>query len=211
MRNPGFAQCFPCQEQRAESGGLLADVVVPISYSPRTGQHHHHLRSYKSFPPSAQAKWNLLALLLLFLRDHLDCVSGRLGAGPTHVVAVPSTRGRAGPHPLQELVGDRLGLPWLAAVPNPHHGPDVRRFQPDWFSVRLPGRARDVRPLVLDDTWTTGSRAQSLAYAFKSAGADSVAVVVLGRHVNPEHLASRPLLKAVEEPVFDLSTCAVER
>ncbi|WP_433391076.1 hypothetical protein [Micromonospora sp. KLBMP9576] len=48
---------------------------MPISYSPRTGQHHHHLRSYKSSPASTQAKWNLLALLLLFLRGHLDCFS----------------------------------------------------------------------------------------------------------------------------------------
>jgi orotate phosphoribosyltransferase-like protein len=65
--------------------------------------------------------------------------------------------------------------------------------------------------LIIDDTWTTGSRAQSLAHALKMAGASSVAVVVLGRHVRPEHLASGPLLKAIEEPMFDLSVCAVER
>ncbi|MBO4161626.1 hypothetical protein JQN83_12510 [Micromonospora sp. MMS20-R2-23] len=65
-------------------------------------------------------------------------------------------------------------------------------------------------PLVLDDTWTTGSRAQSLAHALKISRASSVGVVVLGRHVNPEHAASRPLLKAIEEPIFDLTVCAVE-
>ncbi|TDC66701.1 hypothetical protein E1258_02040 [Micromonospora sp. KC207] len=58
---------------------------------------------------------------------------------------------------------------------------------------------------------TTGSRAQSRAHALKTAGASSVGVVVLGRHVDPEHVASRPLLKAIEEPVFDLTVCAVER
>ncbi|WFE96775.1 phosphoribosyltransferase [Micromonospora sp. WMMD987] len=190
---------------------MLADVVVPISYSPRNGQHHHHLRSYKSTPASAQARWNLLALLLLFLRDHLDCVAGGMGGAPTHVIAVPSTRGRPGPHPLQQMVGDRLGLPWLAAVPNPRYGPEARRFQRDWFSVRLPDPAGSARPLVLDDTWTTGSRAQSLAHTLKTAGATTVGVVVLGRHVNPEHAASRPLLTLIEEPVFDLTVCAVER
>ncbi|MFI1192507.1 hypothetical protein ACH4T9_04415 [Micromonospora sp. NPDC020750] len=130
MRTPGFAYCYPCQEQQTESGGLLADVVVPISYSPRTGQHHHHLRSYKSLPASTQARWNLLALLLLFLREHLDCVSRRIGGAPTHVVAVPSTRGRPGPHALQELIGDRLGLPWLAVVPNPATGLTSGAFSP---------------------------------------------------------------------------------
>ncbi|MGC4805268.1 hypothetical protein [Micromonospora sp. DT233] len=185
-------------------------MVVPIPYSPRTGQHHHHLRSYKSTPASTQARWNLLALLLLFLREHLDCVSRRIGGPPTHAVAVPSTRGKPGPHALQELIGNRLRLPWLAAVPNPRHGPDVRSFQADWFGVRLPEQGGLVRPLIIDDTWTTGSRAQSLAHALKTAGASSVAVVVLGRHVRPEHAASRPLLKAIEEPMFDLSVCAAE-
>lgn len=190
---------------------MLADVVVPISYSLRNGQHHHHLRSYKSVPASAQARWHLLALLLLFLRKHLDCVAGSLGGAPTHVVAVPSTRGKAGPHPLQQMVGDRLRLPWLTAVPNPRYGPDARQFHRDWFSVQVPESTGPFRPLILDDTWTTGSRAQSLAHALKMAGASSVGVVVLGRHVNPDHPASRPLLKATEEPVFDLTLCAIER
>ncbi|MFY1700847.1 hypothetical protein ACN28G_03700 [Micromonospora sp. WMMA1923] len=95
-------------------------------------------------------------------------------------------------------------------MPN-RYGPDARHFQRDWFTVRLPDRSGKVRPLVLDDTWTTGSRAQSLAHSLKRAGASSVEVVVLGRHVNPDHAASRPLLKAIEEPVFDFSICAVER
>ncbi|WP_416900731.1 hypothetical protein [Micromonospora echinospora] len=68
-----------------------------------------------------------------------------------------------------------------------------------------------MRALVLDDTWTTGSRAQSLAYALKRAGARSVAVLVLGRHVRPEHEASRPLLSAITEPIFDTSVCVLER
>ncbi|MGC5289787.1 phosphoribosyltransferase [Micromonospora sp. DT231] len=186
-------------------------MVVPIAYSPRTGQHHHHLRLYKSKPGSAQARWNLLALLLLFLQRHLDCVANRMGGAPTHVVVVPSTRGQAHPHPLQDLIGDRLRLPWLAALSNPRHGSETRTFQRDWFTVQLPVESVSVRPLILDDTWTTGSRAQSLAYALRSAGASSVAVVVLGRHIRPEHVASRPLLKAIEDPMFDPSTCAVER
>ncbi|MBQ0989211.1 phosphoribosyltransferase [Micromonospora sp. H61] len=146
-------------------------MVAPIAYSPRTGQHHHHLRLYKSTPGSAQAH----------------------------------------PHPLQDLIGDRLGLPWLTALSNPRHGSETRTFQRDWFTVQLPVESVNVRPLVLDDTWTTGSRAQSLAYALKSAGASSVAVVVLGRHIRPEHAASRPLLKAIEDPMFDPAKCAVER
>jgi hypothetical protein len=38
--------------------------------------------------------------------------------------------------------------------------------------------------LLIDDTWTTGNHAQSASAALKAAGAGSVAVVVLGRHLN---------------------------
>ena len=37
--------------------------------------------------------------------------------------------------------------------------------------------------VLLDDTWTTGASAQSACAALRLAGARSVAVIVLGRHV----------------------------
>jgi adenine/guanine phosphoribosyltransferase-like PRPP-binding protein len=37
--------------------------------------------------------------------------------------------------------------------------------------------------LLLDDTWTSGGTAQSAAVALKRAGARSVTVVVVGRHL----------------------------
>lgn len=181
---------------------------MPISYSPRTGQHHHNLRSYKSHSAPQRAKWNLLALLLLFLRDHLACIANRAGGPRTHLVTVPSTRGMAGPHPLATLIGDRLDLPGLPVRPGRRH--DDRLFHPDWFVVDPLHDQRPIHVLLIDDTWTTGARAQSLAHALKVAGATSVAVVVLGRHVRPEHPQSAALLKAIEEPLFDLSVCAAE-
>lgn len=189
----------------------MADLVVPISYSPRTGQHHHNLRSYKIDPPSLPARWNLLALLLLFLRDHLGCVEEHGGGPRTHVVTVPSTRGRPGVHPLTELVGDRLGLPWLPILTSASYERGDHQFHRDWFAVGPLPRDRPVHALVLDDTWTTGARAQSLAYGLKTAGAASVAIVVLGRHIRPEHRPSTRLLSAIRQPVFNVSKCAAEQ
>ncbi len=40
--------------------------------------------------------------------------------------------------------------------------------------------------LVLDDTWTTGSRAQSAALRLHEAGANYVSVMVMGRWVSPD-------------------------
>ncbi|MER7002677.1 phosphoribosyltransferase [Dactylosporangium sp. NPDC000555] len=59
-----------------------------------------------------------------------------------------------------------------------------RDFHRDRFFVP-PGPVARARVLLLDDTWTSGGRLQSLAFALKDAGAVAVAAVVLGRHVNP--------------------------
>jgi hypothetical protein len=53
-RDPGFARCYPCNQAFRRSGGLLADAVVPISYSPDNGQHYYQLKVYKS-PTSPNA------------------------------------------------------------------------------------------------------------------------------------------------------------
>jgi orotate phosphoribosyltransferase len=50
--------------------------------------------------------------------------------------------------------------------------------------------------LVVDDTWVSGGSAQSTAAALKLAGARRVAIVVLGRHVNPEDPRSAAFLEA---------------
>lgn len=210
VRSPGYPLCLPCQAHRDRAGGLVADLVVPISYSPRDGQHHYNLRTYKGAAPSTQARWNLLALVLLFLHQHLACIADRVGGRPTHLVTVPSTRGRPGEHPLAALLGQRLGLPVIPVTANARYGAEERQLHRDWFTVQWPTGAGPVRVLVIDDTWTTGSRAQSLAYALKRAGAASVAVVVLGRHVNPQHQPSRPLLTATADRIFDPAVCAAE-
>jgi hypothetical protein len=100
---------------------------------------------------------------------------------PTHACVVPSSRGRPGPHPLQELLRGCLALPWAVLLTQPGADP--------WMRALDPGRFRAARPLpgaavlLLDDTWTSGGSAQSAAVALKRAGARSVATVVLGRHL----------------------------
>ncbi|MEU4529048.1 hypothetical protein AB0F49_12530 [Micromonospora ureilytica] len=183
---------------------------MPVSYSPRTWQHHHNLRSYKGAARSEQAQRSLLALLLLFLRDHLACVADRVGASPTHVITVPSTRGRVGPHPLAALVGSRLGLPWIASSVNLDYGADDHDFHADWFAPLVPTSRAPIHALILEDTWTTGARVQSLAHALKAVGASTVAAIVLGRHVDPTYAPAKRLLSAIAEPVFDTTHCATE-
>jgi orotate phosphoribosyltransferase len=73
------------------------------------------------------------------------------------------------------------------------------------------GRPDCASVLLLDDTWVSGASAQSAAAALKLAGARHVAVVVLGRHVNPADPASAALLDSLHPARYDPSICAVHR
>ena len=192
-----YLHCFHCGLHAESVPGLLADSVVPISYAVKGSKLAGNLWMYKSpLAGAASARAALAALLLMFLRDHGGC-AWRLGAGapvrppvrpPTHLAVVPSTRGRPGPHPLQAMMRPFFRLPWahLATRQGPEPpDPDDRDLSLDLFRVtrRLPRRAR---VLLLDDTWTTGSRCQSAAATLKLAGAARVVAIVLGRHLAEE-------------------------
>lgn len=178
---PGRAYCYRCDKYRECLPGLLPEVVVPVAYAAKGGHHATNLWRYKSDDPgAAAARAALLALLLVFLRDHGRCVWRRMGAaGPSHVAVVPSCRGRPGTHPLQAMAAPYLTLPWigLSAGDGPAAlDPDPRRFRPE--------RIAGASVLLLDDTWTSGASATGAAAALRLAGARSVAVVVLGRHLD---------------------------
>ena len=209
---PGLEHCYRCDRYAQCLPGLLPDVVVPVAYAAKGGPHATNLWRYKSGHPGARAaQVELRALLLVFLRDHGPCVWRRAGApGPGHVAVVPSRRGRPGGHPLRQLAAPYLRMTWarlsLAGPDDPTaHDPDPGRFRAE----RLPGAS----VLLLDDTWTTGASAISAAAALRLAGARSVALVVLGRHLDAGALAAagprgcsplamplRPWLCAVHAP-----------
>jgi len=168
----------------AESApGLLADVVAPVACVPKDSRLATDLWVYKSVWPGArEAGETLLALLLVFLRDQGPRVWQRAGMPtPGCACMVPSGRGRPGSHPLEALVRGRLSLPWVPLL--------ARQGADAWGRVLDPGRFCAPRPLtgqavlLLDDTWASGGTAQSAAVALKRAGAQSVAVVVVGRHL----------------------------
>ncbi|WP_344917750.1 phosphoribosyltransferase [Streptosporangium oxazolinicum] len=175
----------------------------------KRAQHAHNLAAYKAGFPSQESQTNLLSLLLLFIGEHLGCVTRAARVtGWSHAAIVPSTKSRPDMHPLRAMLEGRLGLPWAELSVNPGISPEVREFRADWFRVSgvdLSG----ARVLLLDDTWTTGSRIQSVSYALKLAGADRVAAVVLGRHVNPEWEGWKPIIREVKEKPFRSDWCAV--
>jgi hypothetical protein len=188
----GNARCYPCGLHAETLPGLLADVVVPISYAAKRGEHARNLWMYKSARQGADpARAALRALLVVFLRDHGRCVWRAAGmTRPTHFAVVPSGRGRAGPHPLHALVAPCIALPWASLDLRLRDDPGIRDLDADRFlAAPLAGAA----VALLDDTWTTGASAQSASAALRLAGARSVAVIVLGRHLGgPDRGANAP-------------------
>ncbi len=184
----GSSHCFQCRMHAQCAGDALADVVLPVAYALKGSQHAACLWQYKSIhhdaaaPAASSAAVRLLALLLLFLRDHGHCAWRSVGwTGPTHLAVVPSGRGRPGPHPLRTLIAPYLTRPWAELSAEPDHQ-RVRELDPGRFEA---GPVPGARVLLIDDTWTTGASAQSAAMALRRAGADGVVTVVIGRHVSP--------------------------
>jgi hypothetical protein len=194
----GYARCYQCELALSQAGGLLADAVAPIGLAVRGGPLAGDLRRYKSDraagAPEAAAR--LRESLAAFLRDKGDALWQEAGmsGGPSAVAVVPSGQGRPGAHPLAGIVRSCVDLPLvpLSIVPGVIH---VRGVDADW--LRVTGSVAGADVLVVDDTWVSGGSAQSAAAALKLAGARRVAVLVLGRHVNPADPLSARLLAAL--------------
>ena len=204
----GYSRCYACDHGRS-----VLDAVAPISYSVAREQLHHALASYKRLDGDVARRLaaSLAAILWRFLAEHEQCVARAAGTDQFDLVTtVPSgDRTRDDRHPLRWIVGEAITPTrdrherLLQRTPS-----DVqpRTFSPDKFEATQPLNNRSV--LLIDDTWTTGASAQSAAAALKDAGADRVAAVVIGRHLNREWHENDRRLRGIERP-FDWSRCAL--
>lgn len=185
-----FPACRPCDQARRGLGGGTADVVVPVSLAVKRGQFANELWRYKNThgPQQDYFRMGLAAVLWRFLAVHEACVAARCHiSGFDLVTIVPSTSGRDG-HPLRRIVADMIGqtAPRYRDLLTPTSCAAglERQVSRGRYSATVPHGAA---VLLVDDTWTTGNHVQSAATALKSAGASTVAAVVLGRHVNSEY------------------------
>jgi predicted phosphoribosyltransferase len=204
----GYDECFACSRLPS-----ILDAVVPISYSVAREQLHHALASYKRLDGDVarRLRIQLAAVLWRHLVAHEACVARAAGTHRFELVAtIPSgDRLRDDSHPLHWIVSEVIGptrdryarLLRRSAVHVEHRAFDLAKFE---AVERLDGQS----VLVIDDTWTSGANAQSAAATLKSAGAGSVATLVIGRHVNREWRDNDRRLKALPVP-FEWSTCAL--
>jgi adenine/guanine phosphoribosyltransferase-like PRPP-binding protein len=171
----------------------LAPVTAVTPY--RVGDEMHRLlRGYKDAPSedirSASAA-RLVGVLQRWLDEHRGRLQDRTRGPWDLVVGVPSSHPRTAT-PVDTLV---QAVPALART---HRRLLVRGPEPtdhlvaarSGFTVtpdREPGLGNNgMRALVVDDSFTTGARAQSAAAALRMAGIRVAGVLVVGRAVAPE-------------------------
>ena len=203
----GYDRCFACSQYEP----ALA-AMVPISYSVGHEQLHDALASYKRTEGAAARLRGieLSAALWRFLDRHEACLAHAAGMPGFEVVTtVPSgDQTRDQDHPLRWIVGQ------LVASTRARYERLLRRStvevssrefsaQKYWASRLLHGET----VLLIDDTWTTGASAQGAAAALMEAGAEAVAGLVIGRHVNREWGHNDERLRAL--PRFDWERCAL--
>jgi hypothetical protein len=198
----GFARCYQCDLAHARCAGLLADVVAPVAYAVKGGRLAGDLWRYKSGAAGAtEAGARLTAMLARFLREHSDQVWQAAGmiAGPGLAAVVPSGQGRPGAHPLLGIVASCVDVPIVPLSSAPGAAARARGLADGvaagWLTVGAAVAGTDV--LLVDDTWVSGASAQSAVAALKAAGARRVALVVIGRHVDPADPRSVEFLRTL--------------
>lgn len=169
---------------------MPCDLVVPISFYAIPSQLHTVLRNYKdgaSKDTRRQFRVQTAAVLGHFLSLHRSCIERAAGRSWTVITTVPSTRIPNKEHALVKAM--RL-VPGLFAEYETLLASGPSSLGHNMASDTGYEVIRDVareRVLLVDDTWTSGARAQSAASALRLAGAEVVAIVVVGRVIDPEY------------------------
>jgi hypothetical protein len=197
----GLARCYQCDLALNQAGELLADAVAPIAYAVGGHRLAGDLWRYKSDRAgAAQSAERLREMLAAYLRDQGETLwtAAGMAEAPQLAAVVPSGQGRPGGHPLLGLVRSCVDVPLVGLSVAPRRSAHGRGVDPGWLRVDRPVTGADV--LVVDDSWVSGGSAQSAAVALKLAGARRVAIIVIGRHVNPDDPRSAGFVAELRQP-----------
>jgi predicted amidophosphoribosyltransferase len=192
-----------------------ARLVVPISLVEVGSQFYTSLSGYKnsqSEDTRARFALRLGALLARFLRDHGDHIRAAAGGDWDLITIVPSSGGRAGPHPLEDVVRKaRAHLDLYSSVLETAGEGVIDHRRSDDRGYRVTDDIEARRVLLIDDTFTTGARIHSAASALTLAGAETVAAINLGRVVHPDYSPeARDLWDRQRALSFDFGVCCLE-
>lgn len=214
--DPAYARCWPCNEAVKVLGRGTADVVSFVSMAPTGEQMARELFTYKHGDVGENVRRRrqvgLAAVLWKWLASHERCMASETGvdSGFDVITTIPSTSGRDGEHPLEQLVrgivaGSSERYRTVLAAGEATFG--RRDFATERYEAVDDLAGKTV--LAVDDTWTTGAHAQSASSALKTAGAAKVGIVAIGRWVNLDYGGTREWLSRHRAPGWDWERCCL--
>lgn len=206
----GFPRCWRCEQHRRIAG--LADLVVPLVYAIGGTQSATLLRHYKDDPVRKVRERHALVinwLLYLGISEHQRCIGVVTGMPVSVRLAIPSMAGRSGVHPFTVLAQRMNAVAQsVELMPAPGAACD-RAVSGAKFVLEPAVRLDGQHVLVIDDTWTTGSNAQSAALTLRGAGAERVSVMVVGRWLSVGYGNTARFISEHLSNDFDPGICPV--
>lgn len=158
-----------------------------------------------------QSSLRVVSILCHFLGRHRACIAAEAGGDWSTITGVPSTSGSTpGEHALVRALR-RVPSSFAEYEDLLARGPTAighnRASDSGYVVKRSPV---GLRVLLVDDTFTSGARAQSAASALSLAGAEVVAIVVVGRVFNPRWSETTQAFWSdrLAQP-FDFDTCCL--
>jgi predicted amidophosphoribosyltransferase len=198
--DPRYEACYKCNDRR-RSRADMADRVGFVIYAWDSGQPGRLMYGYKDTPGASHSRI-VQALLTYAVAAHWPCISAPFGP-PDAWTTVPSLKRRPGTHPLETIAASFLrSIPQVkvAATQNPR---DPREVRPANFIVP-PISSQHV--LVLEDSWVTGARVQSVTAALKAAGVRHVTAICVARWLSAGFSKNEPFATTIKAP-FDPDVC----
>jgi hypothetical protein len=206
----GYDLCYQCNRVRSIAG--IADLVVPLTYGIEGEQSHFLIRHYKDDQDAAvRQRLTVVMSRLLFLGIvlHEACIEKQVGQKVDRRIAVPSLSGRRGIHPFVKLTTDMHATgtsPLLVPAPGASSARIIAGSQLD-LSPETDLTGEHV--LIIDDTWTRGSRTQSAALAMRRYGVRHVSVMVVSRYLKPSYGDNSEFIRKHLRRDYDPHTCPV--
>lgn len=205
----GYTVCRQCSKARSVFPGEVANLVGAVTYARTSHQTGHIMHGYKAPAPQQQHVTTVQLLVLDAVLNHLQCASKMIGRPVSCWTSIPSLSSGRLVHPLAGMVRPFVPLLLEASVVAAPDHRDERTVRPENFVVQNDLRGHHV--LVVDDTWTSGAQAQSVAVATRRAGGAAVTILVMARWLDTNWPPTKAYMSSRKTrrpgPNFDVLQC----
>lgn len=209
LMQDGDFTCGPCDFY---VGKQVADISASVIYGVNGTQSAKLMYGYKNTPPSLSLSRRVASLAAVALRGHVNCASKLLDVPCTHWATVPSLKSIGSAHPFRGILlgfaNDDAEIEIAATDVATGKTPQERRtYNPAFYAVTTPV-AKGAHVMLVDDTWTSGSHAQSVATTLKQAGAGKVSTLAIARWLDLEDPRTKRIANEhIKETPYDPNIC----